>query len=321
MSLKGLLTKRCVLITGKGGAGKSAVAAAAARWARRQGRRVLLTEIGDEGADYSPLARLFGRERLPEKVEELAPGLRAVLLLPRTGQELFLASVLHTATLARAAVNSEAIRKLLNAGPSFREMGVYYHLLSLLRARRADGSPEHELVLIDMPATGHTLSLTGLPELLLRLVPRGPVAEVLREGQSYLNDPQKGEAWVVTLPETLPVSESLELLEGLRRTAVPTAGVFVNRVPSDPFTTGERAALRPLVERFPLFGAEGFHRHALGLRELGRLRQSTSLPLVALPEVAPGTDLLATLEDALERGGIDVAALLEPTQDLSASAA
>ena len=56
-----------------------------------------------------------------------------------------------------------------------------------------------------MPATGHTLSLTGLPELLLRLVPRGPIAAALREGQSYLNDPKLGAAWVVAIPETLPV--------------------------------------------------------------------------------------------------------------------
>ncbi|MBI5549200.1 MAG: ArsA family ATPase [Deltaproteobacteria bacterium] len=303
MSLQGLLQRRCVLVTGKGGAGKSSVAAGLAVWAARRGRRVLLTEVGDETTGHSPLARLFGREVLPEGPEQLGPpGLRGLTLLPRTGQELFVGTVLHTTTLARAALSSEAIRKLLNAGPSFREMGVFYHLLTLLRAQRPDGTPEHELVLIDMPATGHTLSLTGLPNLLLKLVPRGPIAQALREGQSYLNDPAKGEAWVVTLPETLPISECLELLEGLARTRMPVGGVIVNRLKPDPFTAGERAALRPLVERVAVFGAEELLRHELRGRELQRLTSATSLPVLGLPECALDCLRLHSLCEALERG-------------------
>ena len=300
MSLEELSKRRCVLITGKGGAGKSCVAAAVARWAATS-RRVLLAEVADQSAGYSPLARLFGRERLPQAPEPIAPGVSGVSLMARSGQELFLASVLHNATIARAALSSEAIRRLLNAGPSFREMGVYFHLLTLLRARQHDGSPRHELIVIDMPATGHTLSLTGLPETLLRLVPRGPIADALREGQGYLNDPAKGVAWVVTLLETLPVSECLELLEGLGRTSMPAGGVLVNRVPRDPFTPGERAALAPIVEREPLLGAEAFQRRAVSEREARRLLRGTDRCLIGLPEAESGADVVAALVAALER--------------------
>ncbi|MGC4113087.1 MAG: ArsA-related P-loop ATPase [Myxococcales bacterium] len=316
MSLEGMLHKRCVLVTGKGGAGKSTVTAAMASFAARRGRRVLVSEVGDETDGHSPLARLFGRDGLPASPEPLAPGIHGVTLLPRTGQEMFLASVLHTATLARAAMSSEALRRMLNAGPSFREMGVFYHLLRLLRARRADGGLEHELILIDMPATGHTLSLTGLPELLLKLVPRGPIAEALREGQSYLNDPTKGEAWVVTLPETLPVSECLELLAGLQRTGMPAAGVVVNRLRPDPFTPGERAALAPVLARHEVWGAEAFHRHAVSVRERERLRRSTSLPIVELPETASGVPALSV---ELERLAFPSAAL--PLEAVAAAVA
>ncbi len=307
MSLEGMLRKRCVLVTGKGGAGKSTVTAALAAFASSRGKRVLVSEVGDETDGHSPLARLFGRELLPTTPERLAEGVHGVTLLPRTGQEMFLANVMHTATLARAAMSSEALRRMLNAGPSFREMGVFYHLLRLLRARRADGSPEHELILIDMPATGHTLSLTGLPELLLRLVPRGPIAEALREGQSYLNDPDKGQAWVVTLPETLPVSECLELLDGLARTGMPAAGVIVNRLRPDPFTATERAALRPVVERREVWGAEAFHRHAIAVRELARLRRSTRLPILELSETASGVPALLVELERQAAAGLDLA--------------
>ena len=288
-------------MTGKGGVGRSSMTAALATLAQRKGVRVLICDIGDDPNDYSPLARHFGRDRMPAHVETIAPGIRGVVLLARSGQELFLKSVLHSGTLARAALSSEALRRLLSAGPSFKEMGVFFQLLTLLRAKRSDGSPENQLVLIDMPATGHTLSLTGLPELLLRLVPRGPIAAALREGQSYLNDPKQGAAWVVTLPETLPVSECLELLEGLHKTGMPIGGVMVNRVPVDPFTAVEREALQTPLDRINPLGAEGFRRPVQAQREIARLRAGMKLPLVELPELAHGTDLVAGLANGLER--------------------
>jgi len=127
-----LASKKLVLITGKGGVGRSTLSAALARAAARQGKRVLLVEAAEAGNDYSPLAALFGRARLPEAAAELAPGIDGGALLSRVGQELFLSSVLRTATLARAALSSEALRRLLDAAPSFREMGFFFHLLTYI---------------------------------------------------------------------------------------------------------------------------------------------------------------------------------------------
>lgn len=272
--------------------------AAAATVAQQRGRRVLVCDIGDDPTDYSPLARHFGRERLPSAPELLVPGIHGAVLLARAGQELFLKSVLRSGTLARAALSSDSLRRLLSAGPSFKEMGVFFQLLTYLRAARADGSPEYELVLIDMPATGHTLSLTGLPELLLRLVPRGPIAAALKEGQSYLNDPSRGAAWVVAIPETLPVSECLELLEGLQKTGMPTGGILMNRVPADPFSAAERAALTGPLERAHALGTQGFQRPVLAQRELARLRVGTKLPIVLVPEL-PHEQLVPHMAEAL----------------------
>lgn len=302
--VESLLSKRVVLITGKGGVGRSSVTAALAGVAQSAGRRVLVTDIGADGADYSPLARHFGLDRFPSKPEELfedITGVRGVTLLARTGQELFLGSVLHNKTIARAALNSDAIRRLVSAGPSFREMGVYFQLLTYLRELREDGSSEHDLILIDMPATGHTLSLTGLPELLLGLVPSGPVAEALREGQQYLNNPETGMACIVTLPETLPVSEALELLDGLRATRMPAGGIVVNRIPRDPFSPGERAALdRPLRQRL-VFGAEAFRRTELCRREVARLASQTPLPILTIPEFPAPEGLIDAIGDSILR--------------------
>ena len=301
LSLQELFTKRVVLMTGKGGVGRSSMTAALATLAQRRGVRVLVCDIGDDPNDYSPLARHFGRDRLPPAPEVISPGIKGVVLLARSGQELFLKSVLRSGTLARAALSSDALRRLLSAGPSFKEMGVFFQLLTLLRAKNSAKEPENQLVLIDMPATGHTLSLTGLPELLLRLVPRGPIAAALREGQSYLNDPKLGAAWVVAIPETLPVSECLELLEGLAKTGMPIGGVLMNRIPIDPFSAAERSALESPLERVNPLGAEGFRRPVLARREIARLKQGTKLSIVEVPELPHAAELIKGIADVLER--------------------
>lgn len=287
-----------VLITGKGGVGRSVMTAALAKLAAKRGRRVLVTEVGDEGDDYSPLARHWGRERLPRHPEPLEENVHGAVLLARTGQELFLKSVLRSGTIARAALQSDALRRLLSAGPSFREMGVFFQLLMALREKRGE-APQHELILIDMPATGHTLSLTGLPELLLKLVPGGPIAAALKEGQAYLNDPKQAAAWIVTLPETLPVSECLELIDGLQKTKMPVGGVVVNRMPRDPFTKEEREALAPLVDVHGWLGRELFKKPLVAHRELARLRSHTRLPMFVTPEL-PHEGLVPALAAVLD---------------------
>lgn len=285
-------------MTGKGGVGRSVMTAALAKLAAGRGRRVLVTEVGDESDAYSPLARHFGRERLPRLPEPIGPNLQAAALVARTGQELFLKSVLRSGTLARAALGSDSLRRLLSAGPSFREMGVFFQLLTALRERQAD-APLHELILIDMPATGHTLSLTGLPDHLLRLVPGGPIAAALKEGQAYLNDPRQAAAWVVTLPETLPVSECLELIEGLSKTKMPVGGVIVNRMPADPFSADERAVLTPLIDQHQWLGRDRFKKPLVAQRELARLRANTSLPVFVAPEL-PHDSLIESLVPLLD---------------------
>lgn len=309
--MKTLLDKRIALITGKGGVGRSSVTAALAHVAARAGKRVLVAELSDGSTDYSALARLFGLDQLPRTAAQIAPGIVGTQLLSEAGIELFLTSVLKVSSLVKLALGFEPLRRLSMATPSLRELGIFFHLLVSLRARRPDGTPEHELVLVDMPATGHTLALTGLPEVLLRLISRGPIADALREGQGYLYDPARAGAYVVTLPETLPISEALELIEGLERTSIPCGGLIINRLPGDAFTSDERHALAPLLARQPIFGAASFHRLADARLAVARLRAATHLPLIQCPELeAVGPALVAGLADTLatrrfERGATE----------------
>ncbi len=293
--------KRVALVTGKGGVGRTTMSAALARAAARRGLRVLLTEIGEPDGDYTALARLFGRDTFPGEPTIIAPGVKGCTLWPRKGHELFFRRVIRVGPVVNAAMRSGALRRLLEAAPSFREMGVFYHLFHLLELTRPDGSHEHELVIVDMPASGHTLGLTGLRDRLLALMPNGPIARVLDEGAPYFHDPDVTGAYIVTLPETLPVSECLDLAQGLRDSRTPIGGIFVNRMLEDPFTPEERAALVPFAH-MPYYGFDRYQQVPRSAEALARLRASTDLPIEVVPELAlAGSELIAGIADALVR--------------------
>lgn len=293
-----LFRMRVALITGKGGVGRTTMTGAVAIAAARRGLNVLITEIGDPSVEYTPLARLFGRETLPVDPEELAPNVSGCMLWARRGHERFFARVLPIPALVNAALASGPLIRMLDAAPSLAEMGVFYHLLTLILAERANGKPQYDLVIVDMPASGHALGLTGLPERVLEVMPSGPIATAMREGQALMYDPTKLGTWVVTLPEVLPVTEALETMEALERDNLPMGGVILNRWLDDPFTAEERAVLTPMLEGREVFGSARFLGAARSEQALARLQKSTALRIDRIPELAnQGTSLLEAIAD------------------------
>jgi arsenite/tail-anchored protein-transporting ATPase len=284
--VKSLLPLRAVLVTGKGGVGKTTVAASLARWFAAKGKRVLCAELSAEDAATSPLADALGLERLKDEPTDVAENLRAAALAPALGHQRFLRDVLPMKILADAAMRSAAIRKFLAAAPTFPEMGVLYRLLDLVRAKRKDGTPLHETIIVDLPATGHALALAQIPQSLLRVIPTGPIAEAVREGLSLLMDPEQTGAVVVTLPETLPVTEALELVQGIERHQIPLAQIVVNRVPFDPFTREERDALKRLLAgRPPTLGERTLERIDRAEVALARIRGHVRVPVEIMNDV------------------------------------
>ena len=284
--MKRLLPLRAVLVTGKGGVGKTTVTASLARFAASQGKRVLCAEMVGDPAASSALADALGVEHLEIEPVTVAPNLKAVLLAPHLGHTKFLRDVLPMKLLADAAMRSAAIRRFLAAAPTCPEMGVLYRLLDLVRIKRRDGTDEHEMIIVDLPATGHALALAQIPASLLRVIPTGPIAAAVREGLNLLMDAERTGAIVVTLPETLPVSEALELAKGIVLHEIPLAQVIVNRVPYDPFSDEEREAVRALLSgRPPTLGERTMERIDRSRVSLARLEREVSVPIVALQDV------------------------------------
>lgn len=295
-----LFEKRALLITGKGGVGRTTTTAALAMAAARTGKRVLIAEMGEPDEDVAALGRLFGRRTLSADPVPLARNIDGVMLWSRKGHERFISVVLPIAALVRAALRSSALRRMLDAAPSLNELGVFYHMLTLAREERPGGGPAWDLIIVDLPATGHALGLATLPDRVLQLLPSGPIAKAIHEGKRVFFDPESAAMMVVTLPETLPVTECLELLEGLRETDMPIGGVIVNKVVGDEFSEAERQALDPLIAEHDLFGATRFLGISMVERSLRQLRDATGTPVWRLPEIASeGPGLIHGLSEAV----------------------
>ena len=275
-----------MLVTGKGGVGKTTVAASLARFAAASGKRVLCAEMSGESGASSALGAALGVETLSDQPVELGVNLKGLVLSATLGHQRFLRDVLPMKLLADAAMRSGAVRRFLAAAPTFPEMGVLYRLLDLVRDTRKDGTPEHELIIVDLPATGHALALAQIPASLLRVISTGPIATAVREGLDLLRDKEKTGAVIVTLPETLPVSEAIELARGIEEHEIPLARLFVNRMPFDPFDDEEREWIRDLLaSQPPVLGERTMERIDRARVSLARLKREVKVPITPLQDV------------------------------------
>lgn len=266
MSLGRLVQRRLIIVTGKGGVGKTTLTAALARHYASQGRRVLAAEIVPNADTPSQLALALGVKKPTEEPAELLPNVSVVLVTPTSGHHRFLQDSLPIKLLADTAMRSQALKKFLSAAPGFSDMGVMYRMLDLMKRENPAGGHAYEIVLLDSPATGHALALAQIPEFLIRIIPGGPIRRVAEEGLAVLTNPQITGTMIVTLPETLPVTEAMELQKGLTSHRLPVTAIVVNRVPRDPFTKDERAALKTMLS--------GTTTTVLGTRELKRIERA-----------------------------------------------
>jgi anion-transporting ArsA/GET3 family ATPase len=227
-----LLQAPVVYVTGKGGVGKTTVAAAIAYDASRRGQRAALVEFDDGEAG----ARTLGADR--SHVAHVV--LRYDQALVET-----LGSVIGAKIIARALVSHHALRRLISAVPALREFAFLDRVCALASSKRYDR------IVVDLPASGHALDWLRVPNAFARFLGRSPLGVLGRRIHDEVVAKGTSEVIVVTLAEPLVVKETEQLCERLKRElgTVP-ALVVVNRV-MQPDPAGAWEAVTALSDRFP----------------------------------------------------------------------
>jgi anion-transporting ArsA/GET3 family ATPase len=276
-SLEPLVDQRdVILVTGKGGTGKSTlVAALAALAVRRRGAAVAV-----EFSAY---------RRLPDLI---APdsGVRVVKIDLDTAVEPALRRLVNIPVLAQAVLRNRVVRQFIRTSPAMREMIVLDELRVLVDESTARRVP----VIVDLPATGHALSFLDTPRAVQRMFRIGPIAHAAERVQRLLLDHKRCEMVTITLPEELPVNETLELLRKARQMGIAARMVVVNQVPAMLL----HASDRPLLEILQRESEEALARLALaaqgqldGLdharKQIERLRGLESASVVEFPARPP----------------------------------
>ncbi len=276
-----LLDRRLIVVTGKGGVGRSTVSAALARVAARTGKRVLVCEVN---VPQERVSALLGAPPSGASAREAAPGIWTANVTPHDAMREYGIMILKFRAIYDAVFENRLVRYFLRAIPALAELVILGKILHEVREERFD------LVVVDAPATGHAVQLLRVPAALLDTIPAGPLRHDAEWMHAILVDAARTALAIVTLPEEMPVNEAVELDAQVRSVlGIHRAALFVNAMPDARFTPEEADALAPLAsDPTPLGPAATAARlqalrAAAAERHLARARAALDLPTTVLP--------------------------------------
>jgi anion-transporting ArsA/GET3 family ATPase len=320
------LEPKILVVSGKGGVGKTTVAAALALVATRRSRKVCIAEVDRK----TTLPKLFGETTsLGYEPTELVPGLWGLNISPEDALTEYLDVQYHMRRMSKVLTHSHFIEYITTAAPGLKDILVLGKVWYLERGR-SSGASSHDFdtIVVDAPAAGHMRSFLAAPAGLSDAVRVGPVRRQSDWIRAMLQDPKRTRVHLVTLAEEMPVTETLETSEALDGVLGMSQGVtFANAVYADLLGRDEEKLLADIVERGSrralkksaaelglrlddedvdaVVGYARFieARRAIQAHHLKALRKAQDQPVVELPFLfSAGLELpeIETLADAIE---------------------
>lgn len=296
-ALRDLTAFRLVVVTGKGGTGKTVVSCELAEAARLAGKRVLLVET----AATESIVPLFEKSPRPLGYEgrELRPGLHAVHIDPHEALADYARVQIGLGALTDRVLQTETFQQLLEAAPGWRELIILGKIWHLEQKTDASGQPLYDLLIVDAPATGHGLTFLDVPRVVQGAVRSGPLSRHASWVEALVHDRERTLLLPVTLPEDLPVLETKELVDRARDgIGIGVDRIVVNRMPTGradtAFSNLERLPADLALECLPSIGQmrsmleHASRRDRLAFRQRSRVSKLCDLPVIDLPVFPAG---------------------------------
>jgi len=224
-----LLDRRLLVVVGKGGVGKTTVACALALTASKLGKRTLLAEVDGAGR----AAALLGVEPATSgEAKAVRPSLSVMSVEGASALHEYLEIIVPVKRVLKAVFESRIYRYFVAAAPGLKELmtigKIWYEAE---RIDKETGERSWDLVILDAPATGHSLQYLGMPRAAHEVFRAGLVGRESQRLIDLLTDPRRTAVNLVTTAEEMPVNETLEMYQKLRdEVRMPLGAVFVNRV-------------------------------------------------------------------------------------------
>jgi hypothetical protein len=297
---------RFLYVTGKGGVGKSTLAAGLATYLAARGRRVLLVfEHGSLGQE-----RLLGRN-IGLSPLRISPNFFACAIEAESSMREYAESVLRSARLADALFHAKAARGFLQGIPGLSAwafLGKAWYFAEPSADGPALGAPEVDTVIVDGPATGDSTDMLRVPLVIREVAPKGRLRRDADACYDMLRDPARTNVLVATTLDDLPVTETTALVRVVREELeMPLGPLLVNQVQKDLFSPEDRARLAGIESEGRDDGNKDAIERVISLASrrarsevqanLGRARlQELELPLWEIPLLEPEPQGPAGLE-------------------------
>jgi anion-transporting ArsA/GET3 family ATPase len=285
-----LLDKRLVIVTGKGGVGKSTVALALGLAAAAEGRRTIVCEVSSQ----EHTSQVFHRARVGFHEVEMADNLWAISIDPDEAMREYVLLQLKVRAMRDLLFRSRIFGYLAAATPGLRELVTIGKLWEVAQPdRKVRKGRKYDLVIVDAPATGQGVAFLQTPRTFANIARVGPIKAQAEALEAFIVNHRKTGAAIVALPEEMPVNETVALERQLTEEIdVAVDRVYMNGLYPERFSkpeierieTAGRKANGPL--RAACRAALSQSRRAAAQREqLARLAELTRAPVRTLPFV------------------------------------